>query len=566
MRLAAIDLGTNSFHLVIADTKPDGSFTVVESEKEMVRLGESGNDMKLLSPEAVDRGINALRRFRAIIASRNAATVKAVATSALREAENRDQFIRRARAEAGIEVEIISGFEEGRLIYLGALQAIAAFNRRAFVLDIGGGSAEYLVGLKGDVKYVNSLKLGAIRLTRKFKLSEKPTTKQVIDCRKFIAGELAIPSRSIRQIGYDCAIGSSGTIQAIASMISADRNGGIAPTERLNNFSFDYHEVQSIVGKLLSSSGVEQRKRIPGLDDKRADIILGGALVLQESMRLLDISKMTVSSFALREGVIYDEVQRQLVHPRSTRQVSHTDRVKDVRETSVMKLAERTNFEREHSLQVARLSVEIFDQTKRLHNLGPNEREYLYFAGVLHDIGYYISHSEHHKHSYYLIRHAELLGFTDEEIEIIANVARYHRKSHPKLKHSGFAQLMTDSHRETVRMLSAIIRLADGLDRGHLQLVDSIEVSLGRLGVKLSVKPKRIAPRDLELEIWGAERKKMLFEEVFGRSVQFVDLSPSSKRGKSIGSSPLLTHMESAGTSALNGKKAKASRSGKPRS
>lgn len=535
MRLAAIDLGTNSFHLVIADTNPDGSFTIVESEKEMVRLGESGNDMKVLAPDALDRGINALRRFRTIIAARNASTIKAVATSAMREAENRDKFIQRARAEAGIEVEVISGFEEGRLIYLGALQAVSAFEKRVLLIDIGGGSAEYVIGEKGQVKYVNSLKLGAIRLTRKFRLSEKPSTKQIIDCRKLISGELSISARSIKQLGFECVIGSSGTIQSIASMIRAARTGE-ATNERLNNFKFNYYEVQDVVDKLLSAPSVLFRERIPGLDQKRADIILGGALVMQESMRLLDLDDVTVSSFALREGVIYDQIHKH----RGGTKTRHTAKVQDVREASVRKLAERTSFERPHSEQVARLSLQLFDQTKRLHGLGEEAREYLYYAALLHDIGYYIAHSEHHKHSYYLIRHAELLGFTDEEIEIIANVARYHRKSHPKLKHEGFLKLTSDEHREIVRKLSSLIRIADGLDRGHLQLLDEIQCSAGRAGIKLSLVPRRASPRDLELEIWGAERKKMLFEEVFARSVHFADLSPASAKRRS----GLIAHLE----------------------
>jgi exopolyphosphatase / guanosine-5'-triphosphate,3'-diphosphate pyrophosphatase len=566
MRLAAIDLGTNSFHLVIADTKPDGTFTVIESEKEMVRLGESGNDMKLLSPEAFERGITALKRFQAIISARKSDRVKAVATSALREAENRDQFLRAAKKEAGLDVEIISGYEEGRLIYLGALQAISAFDEQALVVDIGGGSAEYVVGLKGELKYVNSLKLGAIRLTRKFKLGEKPTSKQIIECRKMIAGELAGPARAIKQLKFERVIGTSGTIQSVAAMISAARDGASNPSDRLNNFMFDYHEVQAVVEKLLNASSIEQRKKIAGLDDKRADIILAGALVLQESMRLLDIENITISSYALREGVIYDEIQRHhLGAGTRPKQAKHTEHVKDVRESSVWKLAERTNFERAHSVQVARLAVDLFDKTIRLHHLRKPERDYLYFAALLHDIGYYISHSQHHKHSYYLIRHAELLGFTDEEIEIIANVARYHRKSHPKLKHEGFAQLASDEHRETVRQLSAILRIADGLDRGHLSLVEGFAVSFGRQAIKLSLEPKRAAPRDLELEIWGAERKKMLFEEVFGRSVQFIDLSKASKTSRSGVKKPIPARVKASETSRSNGKNAKATGSKKPR-
>jgi exopolyphosphatase/guanosine-5'-triphosphate,3'-diphosphate pyrophosphatase len=502
----------------------------MESEKEMVRLGETGRDMKSLAPQAMDRGIDALRRFKSIISSRKAVVVKAVATSAVREAENRDLFIRRARAEAGIEIEVISGFEEGRLIYLGALQALPHFNKRALLIDIGGGSAEYVLGLKGEVKFVNSLKLGAIRLSHQFRLLGQPKPQDILDCRKMIVGELGMSARSIRNAGFDVGVGTSGTVQAIASIIGHARPEKVeTQAGKSNNFTFSYREVQETVEKLIGAGSAEARMKIPGLDQKRADIILGGALVLQESMRLLGMPEIATSSFALREGVVFDQIQTHLRKSNSDITELH-----DIRERSVRQLGDRTNYERTHADQVAKLAIEIFDRTQRLHKLNKEARGYLYYASLLHDIGYYISHSEHHKHSYYIVSHAELLGFTNEEIEIIANVARYHRKSHPKLKHEGFQKLTSDEHREIVRMLSGILRIADGLDRGHLGLVDHVGMTTDRNGVTFSAVPKRGAPRNLELELWGAERKKQLFEEVFGKAVTLKDLTPASKRKISI--------------------------------
>jgi exopolyphosphatase/guanosine-5'-triphosphate,3'-diphosphate pyrophosphatase len=522
MRLAAIDLGTNSFHLVIADTRADGSFHVVESEKEMVRLGETGKDMKSLTVQAMDRGIVALRRFRAIIASRKAHIVKAVATAAVREAENRELFIRRARIEAGIEIEVVSGHEEGRLIYLGALQALPFYNQRVLVLDIGGGSAEYVVGEKGEVRAVNSLKLGAIRLSHQFNLLADPSPADILACRKHIVGELGLCARALRAMGFKACIGTSGTIQAIATIIALGR--GIRSNGqpiRMNNFKFTATEVQVVVERLLSAPRIEARLRIAGLDQKRADIILGGALVLQESMRLLGIREMTVSNYALREGVLYDQINTHL--KTSAKDVTQ---LHDIRERSVRQLGDRTNYDRAHADQVTRLSLDLFDQTSRLHHLPIEARNFLYYGALLHDIGYYISHAEHHKHSYYIISNAELLGFTNEEIEIVANIARYHRKSHPKLKHPGFQKLSSDEHREMVRMLSGFLRIADGLDRGHLSLVHRIQATNERGNLVIALKPKSDALRTLELEIWGADRKKQLFEEVFGRQVIFKDLSP----------------------------------------
>jgi exopolyphosphatase/guanosine-5'-triphosphate,3'-diphosphate pyrophosphatase len=521
MRLAAIDLGTNSFHLVIAEAKPNGSFRVVASEKEMVRLGESGADMKLLTEEAMERGIACLRRFKAIIAARKVKAIRAIATSAIREAGNRDVFLRRARAEVGISIDIISGFEEGRLIYLGVLQALPFFAKRTLTLDIGGGSTEYVIGERGAVKYITSLKLGAIRLTKKYGLAERPTPHAIENARKHIIGELTPSAREIKKRKFEITAGSSGTIQAVAAIIAAMRTGlsnSQALSVRLNNFTFTYGEVKNVVRKVLLADSTSERKRIQGLDEKRADIIIAGALILEESMRLLGIKELTVSSYALREGVIYDYVH----HLRTSNEVH--GKIRDVREQSVRHLAEISNYEQVHTEHVADLSLSIFDQTKRLHYLGAEERKYLYYAAILHDVGYHISHAEHHLHSYYIISHADLLGFTNEEIEIIANIARYHRKSHPKLKHEGFARLHSDEHRDIVRKLASILRIAEGLDRGNIGIVRSVNCKISRSSVEFRLKPKKNAPRDLELEIWGAERKKMLFQEVYGREVRFVEV------------------------------------------
>ena len=521
MRLAAIDLGTNSFHLVIAETKPNGSFRVVASEKEMVRLGESGADMKLLTEEAMERGIACLRRFKAIISARKVKAIRAIATSAIREAGNRAVFIRRARAEVGISIDIVSGVEEGRLVYLGVLQALPLYSKRSLVIDIGGGSTEYVIGERGSVKYITSLKLGAIRLSKKYGLAEKPSSRAIEDARRHIIGELTPSAKEIRKRKFAAAAGSSGTVQSIASIIAAMRTGlsnSQAINIRLNNFSFSIGEVRDATQRLLSANSLSERKRIPGLDEKRADIIVAGALILEESMRLLGVRKLTISSYALREGVIYDYVnQLRLgndVH----------GKIRNVRELSVRHLAENSNYEQQHADHVAALALSIFDQTKRLHGLGPEARSYLYFASLLHDIGYHISHTEHHQHSYYIISHADLLGFTNEEIEIIANIARYHRKSHPKLKHEGFARLLTDDHRDTVRKLASILRIVEGLDRGNIGIVQSVNCKITRNSIELRLKRKKFASRDLELEIWGAERKKMLFEEVYGREVHFLEL------------------------------------------
>lgn len=520
MRLAAIDLGTNSFHLVIADTKADGHFRILASEKEIVRLGESGADMKFLTSEAMQRGMDALKRFKAIIDARGVRSIRAIATSAIREAENQDDFIRRVRTELGISIEVVSGFEEGRLIYLGVLQAVPIYHKRALVFDIGGGSTEYIIGERANARYIASLKIGAIRMTKRFSLASRPTKGQIEDARRYIAGELTPAAHEIREHGFETVIASSGTAQSIAGVIARIRYGDNEyPVDRLNRFTFTSAEAKDAVRRILALPTPQERKKYLGLDDKRADIITGGALILAESMRLIGIKEITISSYALREGIIYD-----YLHNRQSASGRKHRKLQDVREQSVRHLAEVCNYDRTHCEKVAALADEMFIGTKRLHNLGESEREYLRYASLLHDIGYHISHAEHHQHSYYIISNADLLGFTNEEIEIIANIARYHRKSHPKLKHPGFLRLQTDEHREIVRKLAAILRLAESFDRGNTGIVRSVESKIRKNSIEFLLKPSRGAHRDLGLEIWGAERKKMLFEEVYAREVRFREV------------------------------------------
>ncbi|HYM20452.1 MAG TPA: Ppx/GppA phosphatase family protein [Candidatus Kapabacteria bacterium] len=518
MRIAAIDLGTNSFHLVIADTKPNGSFRVVSSEKEMVRLGESGADMKFLTPEAMKRGMDALRRFKTITDARGVKAIRAIATSAIREAENQDDFIRKVKSLLGISVEVVSGFEEGRLVYLGVLQALPLYNKRTLAVDIGGGSSEYVLGEKGNPKFIISHKLGAIRLTKHFNLADRPTSRDISNARNFVIGELAQTAREISKRGYNAAAFSSGTALSVAAMIAAARDAfmtGSAPL-RMNSFTLEYDDVREIVRRLIASPTAIQRKRISGLDEKRADIILGGAIILEESMRLLGVKRALTSSYALREGIIYDYIR----HHRFSDGTVHR-KIVNVREQSVRHLGEQCNYDEEHSNHISELALSIFDQTRRLHHLSSEEREFLHYASLLHDIGYHISHSEHHLHSYYIISHSDLLGFTNEEIELIANIARYHRKSHPKLKHEGFLRLQSDEHRDLVRKLAAILRIAEGLDRGNIGIVRDVKCSIRPNKVEMQLRLRRGKSRDAALEIWGADRKKTLFEEVYGREVRF---------------------------------------------
>lgn len=507
--LAAIDIGTNSFHLIVVSVdRRNGKFKILTREKEIVRLGSGSTDMKVLSESAMNRGIETLKRFKAI-ADASRAPVRAIATSAVREALNKSEFLRRVRTATSIKIEIASGSEESRLIYLGVLQALPVYDKKVLLVDIGGGSTEFLIGQRRSIFYENSLKLGAMRLTQRFFTLDKITPKAVKECRKFVRGTIHLVSQEVKEHDLDVIVGSSGTIINLANMIRLRR--GDDPGAKINNVSFTRGELHEIVEKLISAKDVKQRAKIPGLDMTRADIIAAGALILEQIFQSLDIKRMTVSEFALREGIVLDTIEKQV-------QRKSFHHLVNIRYRSVLHLAQNFKYEIQHSHHTAHLALRIFDQTKKLHHLGDEEREFLEAAALLHEIGFFISHSQHHRHSYYIIRNSEFMGFTDSEKEIIANVARYHRKSHPKLKHEEFARLSSDD-RGVVVKLSALLRIADGLDRTHSSVVKDVTCKVLTKSAFFFLHREKRVPVDLE--IWGAERKKDLFEEAFGLRVKF---------------------------------------------
>ncbi|MBZ0201505.1 MAG: Ppx/GppA family phosphatase [Ignavibacteria bacterium] len=508
-RLAAIDIGTNSFHLIIVEVDTNtGKFNILGREKESVRLGSGSKDMKFLGEDAMNRGIEALKKFSSLAESAGA-QVRAIATSAVREAVNQQEFIMRARVEAGIRVEVASGVEEARYIYLGILQSVPVFDKRILMIDIGGGSTEFLIGEGRDIHYDNSLKLGAIRLTERFFGDKDTDSKSVKACRAYISGFMASVTRQSAKHKYDIAVGSSGTILNIASMINLKRGGNVET--RLNNFVFSKSELYEVVNEIVEAKSLKQKLKIPGLDPARADIITAGALLLEQIFKELKIKEMMISEYALREGIILDTIEKKFI-------LKDEDHLGNLRYNSVMHVAENFRIEKEHSAHVTGLALKIFDLTKKLHKLGNIEREYLEAATILHEVGGFVSHSQHHRHSYYIIRNAEMLGFTENEKEIIANVARYHRKSHPKAKHADYVKLSAEDQL-VIRKLAAILRVADGLDRSHTSSIKEIECTIVDKRIVFTLHGDEA---NIELEKWGAESKKQLFEEVFGVEVVFV--------------------------------------------
>jgi exopolyphosphatase/guanosine-5'-triphosphate,3'-diphosphate pyrophosphatase len=513
--LAAIDIGTNSIHLVVARFGDGGHFEVIANEKESIRLGSAGGDMKQLDPAAIDRGIAALTRLRQV-ADISSARVVAVATSAVREAENADDFLDRARSEAGVEVEVISGTEEARLIQLGVLQAVPVYDRRHLIIDIGGGSTEVLVGQGSDILAVRSFKLGAIRLTRRFFRSARVHPGAVDACRRFTEAMLAPIARDVERLGYDVAVGSSGTIEAVASIVHAA--GSARPPLTLDNASIGFDDTRALVRRLANLS-VAKRRDVPGLEASRADIILAGTIILERAMALFGIDEMIVSGYALREGALLDAFQR--THGGALHHLH------DLRRRSVVRLAEMMDEEPTHSAHVARLALMIFDGTASLHGLGDQHRELLEAAALLANVGLFVSHSKHHKHTYYVIRNSDhLSGFNDHEIEVVALVARYHRKSAPSTKHPEFASLRPRDQ-AAVRAMAGILRVAIGLDRTHGGHV--VEVTCRRDHGAVVIEARPAEGQDISLELYTANERRVLLEQVLDRRVRVVEAGEISQ-------------------------------------
>lgn len=506
--IAAIDVGTNSFHMVIASVSTRGVLRVHSRNKEMVRLGSSASDMKKLSEEAVARGVQTLKRF-ATEAAQHGAHIRAVATSAVREALNRDEFVRHVEQETGIDIEVISGVEEGRLIYVGAVHSLPILAKRTLVIDIGGGSTETVIGYQGEVAFVDSAKLGHIRMTRRFFPDETITEKQLEACRAAIRGEWATVFQSIIAHGFEMAVGCSGTIMAVASMALA-ANGKRIP-ESLNAMHFEGAELLAVIESIANASTQEARLALAGMDPKRADVITAGALILEQAILGLNIQELSISGYALREGIVYDTIQKQ----RDIEEYHHLSRL---RYQSVDHLCDLYKVHRPHAEHVKNLCLKLFDDLQQLHNYGDRERELLEASALLHDVGYHIAADQHHKHSEYIIRNSAMPGFTNDETELIASIARYHRKSHPKKKHLGFVAL-SEEDQHLVSVLASILRIGEGLDRRQQQIVQSVRVNITPTELDIYLVAPSAMP---DIELWGAERRTGLMAYTFGRTVRIL--------------------------------------------
>lgn len=506
-RIAAIDLGTNSFHAVLVDIYPDGSFRTVDKLKEMVILAEKGLDDRL-SRDAMDRGLEALRRIKFLCDSHGVENILAFATSAIREAKNGGDFIKEVGEKVGIRVRAISGKMEAEMIGYAIRHSIVLGKEMVLMVDIGGGSVEFIIGNNKEFIYYNSLKLGVARMAAAFVDSDPIKKKDIKKLEKHFEKELAEVAKLAKKHKVKTIIGSSGTMENIGEMVA----GRISATANrsLNELEFSAQDFTDFYSDFIKLDK-EQRLKEKGLEEKRVDIINPGMVLVKFLVDKFKIEHIKISEGALREGMILNFIQNK----REQLNLDLVANFRDPRRRSIYELLRKCNWPEAHSRHVSNFSLQLFDEFKEEFNLLETDRELLEYASLMHDIGYYISYRKHHKHALYLIRNSELLGFKEDEINIMANVARYHRKADPHKRHIRYKQLNKNS-RKRVKKLSALLRVADGLDRSHYQNVQNLEININKEIISLFITTHS----DPELEIWGTLQKGELLAKITGKKLE----------------------------------------------
>ncbi len=508
MRIAALDLGSNSFHLLVADVHPDRSFTTITREKDMLRLGDEVSRHGRVRDAAADRAVASVRRLRELALANGAREVLAVATAAIRAAANGSDLIDRFERDAGVYVRVIDGLEEARLVYEAVRASIVIDPGPALGLDLGGGSLEVLIGDHERLFAATSEHLGVALLTERFIDEDPPGKRSLRALEAHVRSSLEPVAEAFAAHGPRMMVGTSGTLGDLSAMAYAHRNGDEPKTR--NQLTVERDDFRAL-HEVLVRMNTAERRRLPGLEDKRVDLIVVGSVVLDVAFSVFGQHALTYSDWALREGILLDAFARH--DPDEYSDDSHA-----LRQASVRGLARRCNSNERHCRHVLALALALFDDLQPMHELGPADREMLEYGVLLHDIGQHVSHARHHEHAAYLVRHGALRGFEPHEVTFLAALVRHHRRGDPKPTEELFGALASDE-RERIRRLAAILRVADGLDRGRRQRVHGLRAQDTGAAVLVRIAGEG----DPELEVWGARRRRDLFERVFGRDVEIIN-------------------------------------------
>jgi len=502
MRIAAIDIGTNSIHMVIADAVGGGGFEVVDRERDVVQIGRGSFGRGRLRRDAIQRCVEALARFTQLARRHQTDRILCTATAAVREAKNGGEFLQAARAASGVTPRVIPAEEEGRLIYLAIKGALQIGPRPALIVDIGGGSMQLVVGDAERLRLATSAPIGALRLTEMLLESDPPGRDEVQRLRRYIRKQARAGLEKVAEAGPLEAFGSSGSIHAIAQIAHWDAHGQAIP--QINGYFLSLEAVEKMARQLVRMT-VAQREKLPGIDARRAEIILPGLLVLEHVLAETGIAGITVSDFGVREGLVTDYIANH------ADEVTQLAPLEDLRMRSAVQLLRKFGPAGPHPEHVAKLALALYDGLQRAHGLPAAARELLHYAALLHDVGSVVGYDGHAEHSGYIIRNGNLRGLSADEVRVIAGVARYHGKGRPR-KRDPEVGVLPKPQRTMVRWLAAILRIAEGLDRSHYQLIRSLRVERrpGRLAILVSAR------RDAQLELWAARRRSGFLGELLG--------------------------------------------------
>jgi len=501
--LGVVDIGSNTIRSLIVEAQPDGTYRTLDDEREVARLAAGLTGEGRLSSAAMRRAVTALKRMAEIARARGVERMSVVATSAIRNAANRVQFVSRVRSETGLRVRVISEQEEAELAFESAARSFDLEERPCAVADVGGGSTEVILALGSHVQQVHSLHLGAVVLTEEFLRSDQVKRQEFKAMRRRIRRRIE-EARIEADPAPQMMIASGGTATAVAQMVMARQGLAGRPVQ---GFEMTQAELLHLHEALLRRDQAE-RRAMPGLSPDRADIIIAGVTILYDLMARLNVNLLRVSAHGIRHALLNRMIARRFR--------TATPPAQPQRLAAAEAFARSLRFEEGHATQVQRLALSLFDQTADRLGLDRDRRDLLAAAALLHDVGYVVGFKGHHKHTYRLIAHAQLDGFTPREREIVALVARFHRRTGPKKRHRAWAALPRGD-RLLVRQLAAILRVADALDRRHSQRLKEIRCQVTRRRVHLTL----VSSHDLGVERHAAAEKATLFQKVFGRDVSF---------------------------------------------
>jgi exopolyphosphatase/guanosine-5'-triphosphate,3'-diphosphate pyrophosphatase len=503
MRIATIDIGTNSIHMVVADTTSPGAFEVVDREREVVQVGRGSFHARRLRRDAVVRCVDALVRFVQLARRLHADRVLCTATAAVREAKNGGSLLEEARARAGIAPRVIPAEEEGRLIYLAVKAALGLTHKPALIVDIGGGSMQLVVGDRDRLALATSAPLGALRLAEALPGSDPPSRRDIARLRRHIRREASAAMKKVLALKPRRIYGSSGSIHALAHLDHWQTHGTEVP--QINGYRLGREALDRLTRR-LAGMPLAEREQLPALDALRAGIIVPGALVLLHVLETLDAEDITISDYGVREGLVTDYIARNAA------EVKELAPIEDLRLRSVVQLLSKLQEYGPHPRHVAFLATTLWDHLRRAHRLPPETRDLLHYAALLHDVGAVLNFDKHAENSAYMIRNGNLRGLSAEEVEMVACVARYHAKGRPGKGDRRSYRGLPKPKRRAVQWMSALLRVAEGLDRSHYQLIRGLRVT--RRGDRVAILVT--ARRDAQLELWAARRRTGLLSELLG--------------------------------------------------